>query len=258
MISLEAIQHQLAGHTLARSIEQLPKGHVRIETAFLYPDGSAVDVFVVEQDPLLPATKLSDLAQTTSWLADVQVKPWLSRKRQQMLHDALRIYGVRQEGGALERSMSSLADLVDGVVLLGQACVRVADLAYTRRSSVQSTFAEQVEEVIADTGVEYTPDAELQGRFGNVVKVDFLARGKSRSSAILTLASGNSSQASARATEIFKRWYDLETPASIDQRVTVFDDRVDVYRDEDLQRLGQYSDLVALSDAQKLRDLVAA
>ncbi|MGJ8495971.1 DUF1828 domain-containing protein, partial [Glaesserella parasuis] len=97
-----------------------------LETGFLYPDGSSVDVFVVEESALLRTIKLSDLGQTMSWLLDVQVKPWLSKKRQRFVEDALRVHGVHQAGGALELPLASLDGLVEGVVKLGQACVRVA------------------------------------------------------------------------------------------------------------------------------------
>jgi hypothetical protein len=38
----------------------------------------------------------------------------------------------------------------------------------------------------------------------------------------------------------------------------VFDDRHDAYRVEDLNRIRSMSDLIALSDKQTLRDLLAA
>lgn len=84
MINVQDVKARVAGHSVIRGVDQLPKGHVRLETAFLYPDGSSVDVFVVETAPLLHTVKLSDLGQTTSWLLDVQVRPWLSKKRQRL------------------------------------------------------------------------------------------------------------------------------------------------------------------------------
>ena len=44
----------------------------------------------------------------------------------------------------------------------------------------------------------------------------------------------------------------------VEQRVTVLDDRADVHRDEDVQRLRDVSDVVALSDRQTLYDLLLA
>lgn len=256
MIDIDDIKSRLRDHSLVRAVDRVPKGHVRLETAFLYPDGGSVDVFVVD-DPLLPPSRLSDFGQTISWLADVQVRPWLSKKRQRFLEDALRLYDVQQVGGALETELASLDDLVSGVVRLGQACVRVADLTYTRRTSLQVGVTEEIEEVLADSNLDYESDIELEGQFGIPVRVDFLVRTSRRPSAILSLSSPNSSQAHYVAIEIFRKWFDLDMPNG-PERITVLDDRFDVYRTDDLQRLRNISDLVALSDRRALLDLLAA
>lgn len=255
---VDEIRQRVEGHAIIRGVDQLPKGHVRLETAFLYPDGSSIDVFVPNTEPLFPPSKLSDLGQTTAWLMDMQVKPWMSKKRQQLLEDAISLYGVRLEGGALETALPSLDELVEGVVRLGQACIRVADLTFTRRTSLQASVQEEVEEILADAELVYEPDVELVGRFGAKVRVDFLVEGKSLRSALLALSSPNSSQAHTSANEVFRRWYDLDIPARTEQRVTLFDDRYDTYRAEDLDRLRNVSDVVALSDRQSVRDLLAA
>jgi hypothetical protein len=256
--NLDTIKKQTAGHALVRGIDTVRSGAVRLETAFLYPDGSSVDVFVREESPLFGTSRLSDLGQTTAWLLDVQVKPWLSKKRQRFLEDALRIYGVEQAGGALELALSSPSALMDGIVRLGQACVRVADLTYTRRSALQSGVSDELEEFLSDANLAFEANQELVGRQGAPVRVDFLVRGKTVQSALLALASANASQAHITANEIFRKWYDLDVPQRHEQRVTVFDDRFDAYRDEDLSRLRDLSDVVALSDRQSLEDLLAA
>jgi len=258
VITVDDIKTRVEGHALVRGVDLVRKGAVRLETAFLYPDGSSVDVFVQEETPLFKKPKLSDFGRTTAWLLDVQVKPWLSKKRQRFVEDALRIYGVQQAGGALELSIESLNQLIDGIVKLGQACVRVADLTYTRRSSLQTGISEELEEFLSDADLLFEPNTELVGRRGTPVRVDFLVKGSTHQSALLALASGNTSQAHIAANEIFRRWYDLDVPERQEQKVTVFDDRFDVYRDEDLNRLRDLSDVVALSDRQTLRDLLAA
>ncbi|GAB4196373.1 MAG: hypothetical protein OHK0013_03550 [Sandaracinaceae bacterium] len=259
MIDLATVRRQLEGSSLVRGIDQLEKGHVRLETSFLYPDGASIDLFLENRDPLLPAEVLSDFGQTMSWLLDVQVKPWMSKKRQRFLEDALRIYDVKQQGGALETKLTpDLTNLVDAVVRLGQACVRVADLTYTRRTSAQAGVVEEVEEVLADANLDYDVAAVLTGRYGNAVPVDFLVRGRNAASAVITLSATNTSTAHSVANEIFRRWYDLDVPQRSEQRVTVLDDRYDTYRTEDIQRLGDISNVIALSDRRTLTDLLAA
>jgi len=70
-------------------------------------------------------------------------------------------------------------------------------------------------------------------------------------------ADGSPNAVSSSTDRRFRRWYDLDVPERREQKVTVFDDRFDVYRDEDLNRLRDLSDVVALSDRQTLRDLLA-
>ena len=135
-------------------------------------------------------------------------------------------------------------------------CIR--DRIYTRRSALQVVFNEEVEEVLADTSLPYEPNKELDGRYGKLVKVDFLVQGSRTRSAVLALSSANSSTAHVQANEIFRRWYDLSIPQRTEQRVTVLDDRYDTYREDDLSRIKDRSDLIALSDRQTFCDLLAA
>lgn len=244
----------LKASALVRDIDQVP-GYLRCETAFLYPDGSSVDVFVGEDQPLFNRFRLSDLGQTMTWLLDMQVRPWQSKRRQQLLEDALRIYKVEQVGGALQLAITSPEELVPGIISLGQACVRVADLFYTRKLHLQTNFSEEVEEFLADIELPYETDRELEGLHGRV-RVDFIVHGR-RDSLLLTLAPGHSAhQAHVAANEIFSRWYDLGERK--EQRVTVFDDRSDVYRPDDLARIRDKSDLVGLSETRALQELLLA
>ena len=260
MIDFDQVKRIVDGHSLIKSVDRIQKGHLRLETGFLYPDGSSIDLFIVEDSraPLLPPKKLSDLGQTMSWLLDLQVRPWASKKRKRFIEDALRIYGVAQEGGELVHPLSDFGDLIGSIVKLGQACVRVADLTYTRRSSLQVVFNEEFEEVLLDLEVPYAQNFELVGKFGKPVRVDYLVTGASTQSAVLTLYSGSTSYAHIQANEVFSRWYDLDSPIRNEQKVTVFDDRLDVFKDEDLRRIREYSDLVGFTDRQTLSDLVAA
>lgn len=261
MIQIDDVRRIVSGHSLVAAVEQVPRCHVRLETAFLYPDGSSVDLYLVQEKtaPVLPPSRLSDLAQTMCWLSDVQVRPWLSKNRQALVELVLQNHGVEQQGGALEfRIDDPEKDLLPGVVQLGQACVRVADLIFTRRSPLVLQFGEQVEEFLADSGLSYEPGPELPGRYGKVVHLDFLVSGRRSRSAVLALSSGNTSQAHTLANEVFRKWYDLDCPERPENRVTVFDDNFDVYRDDDLARLREKSDVIALSDRNTLIDLLAA
>jgi hypothetical protein len=258
MITPEQAQRLVAGHSLIKGIDSVPKGHLRIETAFRYPDGSSIEVFVPHESDLFPAHKLTDFGQTVSSLVNMQVKPWMSKKRSAQLEDAIRPYDVKLNGAALEASMTRDEDLPEAMIRLSQACLRVSDLLFTRRTSLQAVFSEEVEEVLVDAELAYQPNVEKVGRFGKLVRVDFLVTGRRSESAVLTLASGQVSQAHVVANEVFRRWYDFAIAENPEQRVTLFDDRVNVYKAEDLDRLREFSTVLGLSDRQGVVELLAA
>jgi len=202
--------------------------------------------------------KLTDFGNTSSWLLDLQVKPWLSAKRRHLLDQALAGLEVRLAGGALELEVPDLGSLMDGVVRLGQACIRMADLHYTRRSSLAVPLNETLEDFFNDAEFAYEADVEFLGRQGKPVKVDYQVWGNHKASLVMALGTGTSSVAHARANEVFRTWYDLSLPERTEAKVTIFDDSLDVFREEDLARLKDFSDLVPLSDRQAIRDLLAA
>jgi hypothetical protein len=71
---LDALGH----HGLVRNIDVLAKGHTRIETAFRYPDGSNMDLFISNDQGLLSGIEpieLTDFGYTLSWLAQIGINP---------------------------------------------------------------------------------------------------------------------------------------------------------------------------------------
>lgn len=250
-------------YCMVRGVDVVPKGHVRIETGFLYPDGASVDVFLVNdpREPLQAPSRLSDLGQTMGFLLNHDVKPWTSKKRRVQLEDAISLYGVEMVGGSLEKKITDKPrSLEEAIILLGQSCVRMADLLYTKRLQLQSVFTEDVEELLADTDLDYDTAVELPGQFAPVT-IDFLVRGRTTTSAVLTLFSRLPAAAHMQANEVFRRVHDLNAAGRTEQRVTLLDDTVDVsrvYRDDDLRRIQVYSTLVPFSDRAAVSTLLAA
>ena len=253
----------LPNYCMVRSVDVVPKGHIRIETGFLYPDGASVDVFLVDdlRQPLLSPSRLSDLGQTIGFLLHHDVKPWTSKKRRMQLEEAISLYGVELVGGSLDKRITDTqGSLRDGIILLGQACVRMADMLFTKRLQLQSSFAEDVEEFLADTDLKYEPNVDLKGPFAPVT-VDFLVQGRTTTSAVLTLFSRVPAAAHSQANEVFRKAHDLNAAGRPEQRITILDDTVDVsriYRDEDIRRIERYSTILPFSDRASMSVLLAA
>jgi hypothetical protein len=249
---------------MVQGTDVLAKGHVRLETKFVYPDGTSVDLFIARPvQPMLFVREphiLTDFAQTTSWLADVQVQPWKSKKRQAFLDEVLAVLDVQQNGGALEARFSATHDSLESAVIrLGQSCVRVADLYYTRRASFQySTVNEDVEELLVDADLRFHTNVQVMGNLGKLVPVDFQVEGQRTKSLVMTLSSQSSASSHQVATEVFRRQFDLASTTRTEQQVTIVDDRYDVFKDEDVRRLERVSAVVPFSARKDVVALLAA
>lgn len=102
MISIEDVLARTQGHALVLCVGTVPKGHIRIETVFQYPDGDGIDLFIRCDRPTLT---LSDLGNTTMWLS----------------------YLFDTEGVLLEVELESLEDLLAGIEKLGQEAVHITN-----------------------------------------------------------------------------------------------------------------------------------
>lgn len=257
MMSFSDVEKALRDHCMvwADGVDALPDGKIRLETKFKYPDGGSIELYLVE-DAQTP--RLTDLGETMTWLFHAQVKPWASAKRRTFVEDVLEQHGVTQRGGELLVLVPTIDKLGESLIALGQSCLRISDLIFTKRFSISSPLSDQVESALDDAEFSYEPDVEVEGRFGNKVRLDFLVKGRHRPSGILTLSSTTRSSAHTTANELFSRWYDVEGSTSIDRRLTVFDDSHDWYRSEDLERLEKVSAVVPVSDTKMLVELLEA
>lgn len=249
----------LSHNPLVEAVDTVPKGHVRIATAFRYPDGSGVDLFIANHRDLLsdvgPVT-LTDFGNTFLWLDQLDIRPLKSARRKRLTEDVLSTYGVTHTKGSLSCEVNA-DDLLPGIIRLGQACIRVADLTFTQRIAAQGSFAEEVESLIDDTGLEYEANARLNGRGDVVVPVDFLIRSPRLETAVFTLPAESSypSAAKTRANEVFARCYDLRDWQG--QRVAALDDRRPLYREDDIERIRDVgATIIPISEAGTLREML--
>ena len=239
---------------LVTHCDQIKSGMLRLATPFRYPDGSQVDVFLDDAGALYNRVRLTDLGQTTAYLLDLQLKPWATQKRKQIIDDVCRTLDVTREGGELLVRLDE-ADLggpglADAIVRVAQACIRTADVSYTQRLRAPASFRDEVEEFISSNGVQVEAGIVLPGRFGKDVPVDFRTHGRRVKSVILTLSTQNAAAAHGISTEVFRKWYDLEPRRADHQFVTLFDSGNNAFRDDDLARLGEVSTVLAFPAQQ--------
>ncbi len=260
MLELIEVKNYFKACPLVEDIDLLPKGHIRIATAFRYPDGSSVDVFIVNRPDLLskvmPLT-LTDFGNTFLWLDQMDIRPLRSSRRRRLTSDILETYSIVQAKGVLSCDVT-IQDLATGLIRLGQACIRIADLIFTHRIAAQGSFQEEVESLIEDASLDYEQCAKVVGRGNVIVPVDFLVRSPGVETAVFTLPAESShpSVGKSRAENVFARCYDLRDWHG--QRIAAFDDRRPLYRDEDIGRIREFATIVPISQPEMMRELLLA
>ena len=248
---------------LVEDCDEIKGGVLRLSTPFRYPDGSNIDLFMGIDSHLHAPIKLTDLAHTTAYLLDVQIKPWATQKRKHIVDDVCKLLGIDREGGELVVRLTQ-EELNDGnlpgaMVRLAQACIRIADLSFTQRLRAPVNFKDDVEEFITGEGVAVESAITLLGKYGKEVPLDFRTRGRKIESLLLTLSTANAAAAHGLANEVFRKWHDLEPHKASHQFLTIYDSTNDVFRDDDLARISEQSTLLAFPAQQEaIRDAIAA
>jgi len=233
--------------SLVQQCDIVGNGALRMLTPFRYPNGAQIDLFLEEREPLLGTFILSDLGQTTSYLLDLQVKPWASNKRRQIIEDVCRSLDVQWRGGRfqIELEGSDVAQLSPCMMRLAQACIRVSDLSFSARIWSAGSFRDELEEFFHSIELNYEQDPTEPGKRGQEIKFDFRVFGESSQSLVQSLSSSSTSSAHSISLEAFSRWYDLgaEKPGG-PKHVTVIDESNDVFKDADVSRLSRLSSVI--------------
>lgn len=210
---------------------------VRIRTPFLFPDGDLIDLFYSEPGG---TPTLTDLGETVRWLRMQTVALRRSPKQKQMIDDVCLNHGVEFFKGMLTLRLRPGDRLADGVIRLGQACLRVSDLWFTMRTRAVETVTEEVADFLTEKQIPFERRAKLSGRSGRVWDVDFHTRTPDQSALVYVLSTGSRATSRKVAEHVVAAWYDLNHlqlgPQPL-KLVSLFDDTLDVWQEEDFRLL---------------------
>jgi hypothetical protein len=271
-ISCESLGNILKDFSLVKQCDTLPDGTLRIATPFQYPNGSFIDVFLQEVKAL-PAENqnffcghmLSDCGQTATYLLDLHIKPWTTKRKKLILQDICAATGVQDNSGELQILIETdrLDTIAPAMVMLAQACIRITDLSHMQRFPVVPTFRDEVEEFIDQASVGYEADQPVKTIYGKDIYVDFVVRGRQKSFFVKTISTNIPDVAHRQLVEVFAKWHDLQNHRDKDKQqfVTVVEDKpLSRYQPSDLKRLEDVSDAVVYfpSEQDRFRETLAA
>lgn len=227
-------------------------GMVRIRTPFLYPDGDLIDLFYSEAGGT-PA--LTDFGETVRWLRMQTVALRRSPKQKRLIDDVCLNHGVEFFKGMLILRLRSEERLADAVIRLGQACLRVSDVWFTMRTRAVETVTEEIADFLEEMKIPYERGIKLSGRSGRVWEVDFHTRTPEQSALVYVLSTGSRATGRKITERVVTAWHDLNHLKLGPQRlklISLFDDTLDVWLDEDFRLLEPLSTIARWSRPDEL------
>jgi hypothetical protein len=229
----------------------------RVRTPFSYPDGGVVDVFVKTGGD---AATVTDLGEALGWLRMQAPASRRSPKQQKLVADVCTTMGVELFKGQLLTRVSDGEDLPRAVYRLGQAAVRVADVWFATRSSIDSV-TDEVADLLQERSIAFERAVKLTGRSGRDWTVDFQTHTPEQGALVSVLTSGSRTAARRVSEHVVAAWHDLNlhvTGARPMRFVSLFDDTTDVWADEDFRLVESVSDVCRWSRPDEFQRLLEA
>ena len=264
----ESFNEWVRAFSLINSCETLPNGYLRLATPFLYPDGSCIDLFYRHAGEFFTPDHLTDLGQTSAYLADLHVFPSEHPRRARILSAICKNLNVENLDGelraALPNEMTEVQAfqraLPNAFFRLAEACVRVSDLSFTKRFKIPSSFNEQIGSFLSvATDVRYEANVKVPGKYDKNVRVDFRTAIRGTENLILTISPETRAGAHSASAEVFSKWHLLEPRKGKQGFITLLDAQSVQPRLEDIKLLEEQSAVVMYPEQkEQLRSLLAA
>ena len=212
-----------------------PREGVRVRTPLLFPDGGVIDVFVLERGG---AYTVTDFGDATGWLELQASSRQRSHKQQSLIEDTCHTLGIELKGWQLTLRAVLPTNLADAVMRMAQAEARVADVWFTMRQNPWESTADEVNDWLIGKKFQVEREAKFVGHSNRQWSIDFRARTPDTESLVFLLSTGTRGATRRIVEHVAAGWYDLRNALSNDRpirRISLFDDSVDVWREEDFR-----------------------
>lgn len=233
-------------------------GFTRVRTPFLYPDGDVIDLFVQEQNG---SVTITDLGETMRWLRSQSISPRRSPKQTKLIEDVCLNHGLEFFRGMLLARVKPGDNFAAVAMRAAQGALRVADIWFTMRTRSVESVSDEVELLLTEKSVAFERNQPLVGRSGRTWRPDFHARMPKRSSLVCVLSTGSRAAAKNVTEHVLALWYDLNNmrvgPEGL-QFVSLFDDTMDVWSEQDLNLLKDLSVVARWSQPDEFIQALAA
>jgi hypothetical protein len=231
--------------------------YTRIQTPFLYPDGDIIDIFYREEGD---AAVLTDLGETLRWLKMQTVTQRKSPRQRRLIADICLTHNIELYRGMLTTRVRRSEDLTSAVMRLSQGILRVSDLWFTFRHKAGESIVDEVEDLLQEHQIAFVRSPRVAGRSATVWRPDFQIRRKEHSALVRVLSTGSRAATHDLAARTSAMWHDLSY-LTVGQEalefISLFDDTLDVWNEEDFRLVENISDIAYWSRSDEFIEKVA-
>lgn len=123
MTGRKMMTKQIKDHPMIREVDVLPKGHTRLLTKFMYPDGDLIDVFI----PYDRIDHLTDFGETMRWVMNLDDISDPFEEYYSIIEGQCKINGIKRNHAAFEIQIENFDD---NLINLIQCIMRISDYIY--------------------------------------------------------------------------------------------------------------------------------
>lgn len=233
--------------------------YTQVRTPYLYPDGDFIDVYIQSRGD---RSVVSDLGETMRWLGSQSLSTKKSHKQLALIHDICSNHEVLFYRGMIMAKKDRAEELSDIVTRVAQASMRVSDIYFMLRGrSVIQSINDDIEDFFQEKHLIYTRSEKLPGRSGHFWTVDFHTCLPQKTALICTLSTGNRAAAKRMAEHVIATWHDLsylKVGREAQTFISLFDDTIDVWSNEDFNLLELLSEIAYWSRPDEFAERLLA
>lgn len=233
-----------------------PEEGVRVRTPMLYPDGSIVDVFVLERDNGYTVT---DLGEALGWLRMQSTNVQRSQRQQLLVQDTCQSLGLELFRGQLVMRSVANDQLAEAVLLVAQSVVKVSDIWFTVRSRALQTTSEEVDEWLQEKRIDFEKGVREVGRSGQTWTIDYRISTEERHTLVFVLTTGARGAVRRLTEHVLASCVDLNHLKKGQPNlafVSLFDDTEDVWQQEDFNLVNEFSDIARWSQPDEFERIL--
>ena len=231
---------------------------VIVHTPFMYPDGGIIDVVVIERNGQYVIT---DHGEALGWLGMQSARGNLSPKQQSLVSGVCQTLGIELNRGRLVLRCNNLSELGDAIHIIGQAVVRVSDVWFTLRRQSTETIKDEVSEWLDEKNIPFKSDLLKVGRSGREWRMDYQTQTESQQSLVYVLSTGSRGSVHRITEHALSGWFDLNHLKEQQSNcvfISLFDDTLDIWREEDFKILNDLSQIALWSRPDQFERMLKA